>query len=110
MPMHTHMHCNKQVTTERGREASERFGEGDKGGMSFMETSALDGTNVREAFAALATDIIKAMAANQQLVLPGADGGAGAAGAAAAGGAAKGSGVPTASGSSEPPKKECSIV
>ena len=35
---------------------------------------------------------------------------AGAAGAAAAGGAAKGSGAPTASGSSEPPKKECSIV
>ena len=78
-----------QIASERGRAVAEQFG------MRFMETSAFDGTNVREAFAGLARDVVESMIASGLLALPEGAGGAKAPGAAAAGGAAK---------------KECEIV
>jgi hypothetical protein len=74
-----------QVETARGQEVA------DAHAVRFFETSAKDGTNVKESFAALAREVVESMIANGALVHPGgaapASGGGG--GAAAAGGEKK---------------------
>ena len=84
-----------QIASERGRAVAEQFG------MRFMETSAMDGTNVRESFAGLARDVVESMIASGLLAQP--DGGAGDAprAAGAAGGGGGGGGAA---------KKDCAIV
>ena len=79
-----------QVDAARGQEVA------DAHAFKFYETSAKDGTNVKESFAALAREVVESMIANGTLVPPGGAGGGGggggggaAAGAAAAGGEKK---------------------
>jgi Ras-related protein Rab-8A len=76
-----------QIATERGRAVAEQFG------MRFTETSAFDGTNVREAFTGLGRDVVESMIASGLLASGAASGGGGAAPAASAA-----------------PKKECVIA
>jgi hypothetical protein len=82
-----------RIATERGRAVAEQFG------MRFVETSAFDGTNVREAFSGLAREVVEGMIASG--LAPAGAGGAGAGGAAAAAAAAA---APAAA------KKECAIM
>lgn len=79
--------CSLQVDPARGRELAEEYK------CKFWETSAKDGTNVKEAFYTIARDIVNKMTQGQGPAGAGAggSGGAGAgAGDAAGGGDGKG--------------------
>ena len=83
-----------QIETARGKEVADTFG------VRFFETSAKDGTNVKESFAALAREVVEGMVASGALQLP-------AAAAAGGGGGAAAGGVPAAAGDK---KKDCTIA